>query len=164
MWIMKQIEAIQNGDDAEEAALALGLLIEREKTRVIGDDGIKEILGDELAQRRLTPAEVDSAVEQLLAYVRDIDDPHPTAVWALTKSYDERIVPGLIQLLEHNLANPDRELICYHALHGIINAGVTSQQHKARAMAAIELASAHEYGSVAEAATQYLQVMKQRWR
>ena len=92
----------------------------------------------------------------------EAEDPHPTAVWALTKSYDERFVPGLLELLEHNLADPERELLCYNALLGIVNTGAASQQYEAKAMTAIEQASAHGHGSVAEAATQYLQVVRQR--
>lgn len=160
MWVTKQLEAIRAGDDVQEAALALGLLVEREKTRRVGDDGIEEALGAELAQRRLSPAEVDCVVEQLLAYLREADSPHPMTVWALTKSYDERIVPVLLELLERDLLDPDRETLCHYALLGIINTGVGSAQYGAQALRAIERASAKGSGVVAETASDYLQVMK----
>lgn len=90
MFISQLIDAIRcGGDQAEEAALTLGLLIEREKTnRPMGnDDDIRLILDEEMVKRRLSEVELASAVEELIRYVSETLTPHPTAVWALTKSY-----------------------------------------------------------------------------
>src|SRR5438094_3945040 len=91
---------LQGGTAAREAALALGLLIEREKVhRIAGDDGgIRVILGDEWVDRRLTDAELQTVVDELIRYIHDVPAPDVMAVWALTKSYESRIVPALIEL------------------------------------------------------------------
>ena len=161
MWVMDQIAAIRRGgDEAHEAALALGLLIEREKVhRPTGDDGgISVILDDELAARRLSPSELQTAVDELLAYIHQAEQPHPMAVWALSKSYDERIVPDLINLLKRTMTAPAAEHLSYQALVGMINIGMGSP-HEAAALETIRQASVQGHGQVQETAAQYLAEM-----
>lgn len=158
MFISQLMHAIRcGGDQAEEAALTLGLLIEREKAnRPMGDDGnIRLILDEEMAKRRLSEVELASAVEELIRYVSEASTPHPTAVWALTKSYDARIVKPLLDLLKRLLLDSSQENAAYNALSGIMNTGVSSELRE-ESLAIIRQAAEQGYGRVKEAADGYL--------
>ena len=146
----------RGGDQAEEAALALGLLIERETTnRPLGDDGgIQVILGNQSVERRLTESELKNSIEELIHYINETSNPHPTAVWALTKSYDVRIVRPLIDLLKRLLPDPDQENAAQAALSGIMNTGVASEL-KEESLLIIRQAAESGFGRVKEAASQY---------
>ncbi|RPJ83106.1 MAG: hypothetical protein EHM18_14870 [Acidobacteria bacterium] len=160
MFVLEMMEAIRRGgEEAHEAALTLGLLIEREKVnRPAGDDGgISVILGDEFAKRRLSETELKTAVDELIKYIQGTNDPIPTAIWALTKSYDPRIVPYLIEFLNKVLSDPAKEQLAYLALLGIINTGVSSS-YKSDSLAAIRNAAEHGQGIVTETATNYLKL------
>ena len=145
----------QGGEEAQEAALALGLLIE---DRPPADDaGLAAVVGRDLAARRLSPAERDAAVDGLLAYLRDTAEPHPMAVWALTKSYEPRTVPALIALLERHVDNPRAAPLAYQALVGVVTAGVPTPEYRERSLVAVRAAAARGHAEVAETAQRYLQ-------
>src|SRR3954453_14742805 len=78
-------------DEADDAALVLGLLLEDRPP--VDDGGVASVLGEELARRRLTPAERAAAVDGLVAYVEDVERPRAGAVWALNKGYEARSIP-----------------------------------------------------------------------
>jgi hypothetical protein len=111
------------GQAGDQAALALGLLIERERVRrpAGDDDGIRAVLGDRLADRRLMAAEVDRAIAGLARYIDETTRPGSTAVWALGKSYDERFAPTLLRLLDRALDDESMEETAYEALGALIN-------------------------------------------
>jgi hypothetical protein len=156
--LMELIGSIRQGAmAAHDAALALGLLIEREKVhRLAGDDGgIRVILGDEWVDRRLTDAELQTVVDELIRYIRDVPAPHAMAVWALTKSYESRIVPALIELLERVLTDKAQENVAYQALIGIINTGLASP-YQDLAITAVQQAARQGQGRVQETASEYL--------
>lgn len=160
--LMELIGSIrQGGTAAHNAALALGLLIEREKVRQpAGDDeSIRAILGDEWVDRKLTDAELQTVVDELMRYIRDVPVPDAMAVWALTKSYESRIVPALIELLERILTDKALENVAYQALIGIINTGLASP-YQDLAMTAIQQAARQGQGSVQETASEYLRKNK----
>ena len=155
MLVNELIETIERGgDEAHTAALTLGLLIEREKVRrPAGDDGgVRVMLGDELATRRLSDDELQTAVDELIEYLSRTSEPHPTAVWALTKSYDPRIVPPLIELLNKIITDPDKKHLAYQALIGIINTG----PNESVVLAAVQRAAREGLGQVKETAQSYL--------
>lgn len=161
MLVKELTQALRRTDaEAHEAALTLGLLIEREKVRypAPGDDGgIRKILGDELADRRLSETDLKSAVDEIIAYISDETLlPHPMAVWALTKSYEQRVLPHLIRLLDRIVEDPDLEHLAYQALLGIINIGIPSSNRDI-SIAAIRKASGQGHARVMETATQYLE-------
>lgn len=151
----------QGGTAAHDAALALGLLIEREKVRqpAGGDESIRAILGDEWVDRKLTDAELQTVVDELMRYIRDVPVPDAMAVWALTKSYESRIVPALIELLERILTDKAQENVAYQALIGIINTGLASP-YQDLAVTAIQQAARQGQGSVQETASEYLRKNK----
>jgi len=158
MFISQLMGAIRcGGDQTEEAALTLGLLIERERTnRPVGDDGgIRLILDEEMAKRRLSEVELASAVEELIRYVSETPTPHPTAVWALTKSYDVRMVRPLIELLKRLLPDSSQENAAYNALSGVMNTGVSSELRE-ESLAMIREAAEQGFERVKEAAAGYL--------
>jgi hypothetical protein len=159
MFIAKLMESVpKGGEEAHEAALTLGLLIERETVhRPAGDDGgISEILGDEIASRRLSSSELRTAVDELIAYITETPEPHPTAVWAVTKSYDPRILPHLINLLDRVVTDPLKEHLAYQALVGI------TFFYNELSTAAIRRAAERGYGLVKETATQYLRLFSNK--
>ncbi|MBI1926908.1 hypothetical protein HYR99_22020 [Candidatus Poribacteria bacterium] len=161
MFIMKLMEAIRKGgEEAHEAALALGLLMERGKVRrpAPGDDGgVRGILGETLANRRLSKTELRIAVNELICYITETLEPHPMAVWALTKSHHPHTLPHLIHLLDRVLTHPEHEHLAYQALIGVINIGTTSA-HKDLSLTAIQKAAEQGHGQVKETATQYLKM------
>lgn len=157
MLILQLMDAIRRGgDQAEEAALALGLLIERERTnRPLGDDGgVQLILGEQMAKQRFSEVELKSAVHELIRYVNETPNPHPSAVWALTKSYDGRIVTPLIELLKRLLPDPSQENAACAALSGIMNTGISSELQR-ESLAIIRQAAEVGFGRVKEAAIAY---------
>jgi hypothetical protein len=148
-------EIREGGEDANEAALTLGLLIEQEKVHrpAPGDDGgVREILGDELANYRLTREELEAAIDQLVDYIDETPEPEAMAVWALTKSHDPRTVPHLIALLDRVIDEPEKEHLAYQALIGI-----TSFDDE-QAVSAVRRAAERGHGDVKETATQYLRL------
>lgn len=162
MFVPRLIEAIRRGgEEAHEAALTLGLLIEKEKVhrRDGADGGRRLILGAELAERRLSSGEQQIAVEELIRYVNDTFDPHPMAVWALTKSSDPRIVPHLIRLLDRILDDPNKEDLAEQALSGIITVGLASDDNNKRlSLEAIRRASNQTRSRVRTSARDYLKL------
>jgi hypothetical protein len=162
MLVPKLIEAIrQGGEEGKEAALVLGLLIEREKVyhpipedeaSLPSDGGIRPILGSEFVDRRLSKIEVKEGVDGLLRYINETVIPPPRAVWALTKSYSPRTLPHLINLLERFVGDADKEDLVYQALVGIMNFPTDDDS-----LAAIRLADRCGHGRVKEAAVKYLQ-------
>lgn len=160
MLVPKLIEAIRTGSaEGKEAALVLGLLIEREKVYhpIPGDDGgIGQVLGEQFVNRRLSKIEVQEAVDGLIRYINEAVVPQPKAVWALSKSYDSRTLPDLIDLLERFVGDADKEELVYQALVGIMNlysAGRTNE----RSLVAIRRAAREGHGRVKEAAIKFLQ-------
>lgn len=159
MWIDELIETIQRGDErAHEAALTLGLLIERECVRrPAGDDGgVRMILGEKWAKRRLSEEELNHAVDRLIDYTNQTAEPHPMAVWALTKSHDIRTLDCFIGLLDRILSDPAREHLAYQALIG------TTSFYNPGSLAAIRRAAEHGHGLVKETAKRYLQIFGDR--
>jgi hypothetical protein len=157
---MEIMEAIRRGgEEAHEAAMTLGLLIERRTVnRPAGDDGgIRAVLGDQLANLTLSDAELQTAVDELIRYLDETPGPFPGAVWALNKSYDPRAVPHLLRLLDRTLTDPNNEHVAYQALQGIITTGVPSQ-HKDQSLAAIQRAAAQGHGEVKASAADYLKL------
>lgn len=155
MSLMKFIEAIrEGGKEAHEAALTLGLLLEREKVRrPVEDDGdIREILGEELANQKFSVTELETIVDELLNYITEVSEPHPSAVWALSKSYNPRILPHLIGLLDRIVTDPEKEHLAYQAL-----VGITCFDNDL-SLTAIRKAAKQGYGQVKETAKQYLRL------
>lgn len=158
MFISQLMGAIHcGGDQAEKAALTLGLLIERERTNSpAGDDGgIGSILDQKMAKRRLSEVELANAVEELIRYVSETPTPHPTAIWALTKSYDVRMVRPLMELMTRLLPDARQENAAYNALSGLMNTGVSSELRE-ESLAMIREAAKQGFGRVKEAAVGYL--------
>lgn len=154
MWIDELMETIQRGDgSAQEAALTLGLLIERERVRrPAGDDGgVRKILGEKWAKRRLSEKQLTEVVDRLIGYVNDTTEPHPMAVWALTKSHDVRALDCFIGLLDRIVSDPAREHLAYQALIGITTFFTPSS------LAAIRQAAEQGQGLLKETAVSYLQ-------
>ncbi|MEA2900087.1 MAG: hypothetical protein QOJ84_5702 [Bradyrhizobium sp.] len=147
-------KVLRGGTEAQEATLTLGLLIE---DRPPADDaGLAVVIGPQLAELRLSPAERNAAVDGLLAYIRDTAEPSPTAIWALTKSYEPRIVPVLIALLDRHGDDPHAAPLAYQALVGIVTAGLTTPEWRERSLVAVKRAAARAHAEVAEAAQRYL--------
>ena len=144
----------RGGEEAHEAALALGLLLEDRRPE--DDPGIAVVVGPELAARRLSQVERDAAVEGLMEYLRDTPEPHVMAAWALAKSAEPRTVPVLIELLDSRLADPDAVPLVYQALIGIVTAGLTAPEYRASALAAVQRAATRGRSEVAETAQRYL--------
>lgn len=153
--LMKRIR--EGGKQAREAALTIGLLIEQEKVRRKSSDdgGVGAVLGASWAGTRLTAGEVEFAVDQLIAYLNETPEPDATAIWAVSKSYDSRIVPTLAELVDRFASDPMREGIAAEALLGVINAGIGSK-HDSIAMAAVRHACEAGVGSVKETAATFL--------
>jgi hypothetical protein len=158
-WIDELIETIRRKDgSAHQAALTLGLLIEREGVRrPAGDDGgIRMILGKKWARRRLSEEELKYVVDQLIDYTNKAAEPDPMVVWALTKSHDVRTLECFIDLLYRVLTDPEREHLAYQALIGLTSF-YTADSH-----AAIRRAAEQGHGLVKETATRYLQIFGER--
>jgi hypothetical protein len=155
-WIDEMIEAIQREDEsAHEAALTLGLLIERERVRrPAGDGGLRMILGEKWAKRKLSEMELNHAVDRLIDYTNQTAEPHPMAVWALTKSHEVRTLDCFIGLLDRVLSDPAKEHLAYQALIG------TTSFYNSRSLAAIRRAAVEGHGLVKETAVRYLQLFE----
>ena len=119
------IQAVERREGLDWACLTLGLLIERHRTqRPAGDDGgVRQILGDEYAVVQLTDSDVGRALDRLIDYVRSAAYPLPSAVWALSKSYDLAVVPTLIDVLRRTAADAQQYDAARNALHGVITCG-----------------------------------------
>jgi len=161
MLVKELTQALRGSEkEAHEAALTLGLLIEREKVQhptPRDDGGIREIIGDELANQRLSETDLKTVVDEIIAYISDETLlPHPMAVWALTKSYEQRILPHLIRLLDRIIDDPNQENLAYQTLLGIINIGIPSS-NRDLSIAAIRKASDRGHTRVMETATRYLE-------
>ena len=152
------LDAVRSGgQQADDAARTLGLLIEREKVRrPAGDDGgLGLFLDEEWLEHRLGPQELQEAVDGLTDYVTHTSVPIPSAVWALGKSYEPRIVPPLIDLLRRVLPDEDLESLAYQALTGIIDAS-PGTAYEMQALTAVQDAAHSGHGSVSETANAYL--------
>src|SRR5262245_49441458 len=120
MSIDQLLEAIRaGGDEAHEAALTLGLLLEHGGRREDDDRTIQTLIGEEWVNVRLTGPERRSTVRHRLDDLTKADEPHPMAIWALTKRGSKRILSVLIELLERTLDDPAKEHVAYQALVGI---------------------------------------------
>src|SRR5690348_8021157 len=138
----------RGGETANESALALGLLLEDRNPE--DDTQIAGVIGRELASRRLSHAERRSAVDGLITYLQDTPEPHPSAVWALTKSYEPRIVPALLSVLDATLDNQDAVPLAYQALLGVMNVALSTPKYRAQGHAALQRAATRGHGEVAE--------------
>jgi len=104
--------------DRDDPAMALGLLIERERfaarpDRYHGpdpDELIRGLYGDRVAQTRLSPLAVHEAVDALLARVRT-GAPSTAVVFALAKSFEPRVVPHLHALLLRIVGEPEHDAV-----------------------------------------------------
>jgi hypothetical protein len=106
---------------AHEAALTLGLLLERSRPGTgPAVPGTDELLPAELRGRRLSTSELEQVTTGLIRYVSDAAEPCPMAVWALSKTSDPRVRPVLVELLGRFTGRPDKEHIAYQALVGVI--------------------------------------------
>lgn len=170
MLVPKLIEAIRAGSaEGKEAALVLGLLIERENVYhpIPGDEGgIGQVLGEEFVSRRLSKIEVKEAVDGLIDYINEAVVPQPRAVWALTKSYEPRTLPHLINVLDRFVGDAQKEELVYQALVGIMNSSprrvlfehpTGKLRTDERSLSAIRRAAREGHGRVREAAIKYLQ-------
>ncbi len=139
------------GTQASDAALTLGLLIERATRGAENDDrDLVEALPPELSDRHLTPGEHRAAVDALIAYVVGTELPVPLAAWALSKTDDQRAVGALLELLARTIDRPEREHLAYQALVGLIPFGGPLVVN------AVRDAAERGHGCVREAARQYL--------
>jgi PBS lyase HEAT-like repeat-containing protein len=142
------------GPDAKEAARTLGLLIERaSRPPHLDDDDIVMLLSPEYADRRLSPAERERAIDGLIEIAEDEPRPLPFVVWALGKSADKRVVPALISVLERTLDDPEHEGLAYQALTSMIPIGGPD------AMQAVRTAADRGRGEVGETARSYLRIV-----
>ena len=157
MFIKKIMASIYRGGmEAEEAAFALGLLIEREKRRTGNNDGTGIYLGERLANRRLSETELTNAVDALIKYIEETTEPHPRAVWALTRSHEPRTVRPLINLLNRFLTSPGHEDLAYQALVGVIP--LQTEKYRAAIRAAILRAAEQGHDEVRETAIDHLEL------
>lgn len=123
MVIEKLMNSIhKGGDEALEAALALGTLLESYKVYrpVQGDE--EKVRGQIKAEYRdikFTETEFNAAVDQLIDYVKNTPDPLPAGVWALTKSYETRALPILTTLFEKVMQDPAKEQIAIQILNSL---------------------------------------------
>ena len=141
------------GDEAKDAARTLGLLIERaSRTPHLDDDDIVRLLDAEYADRHLTAAEREQAIDGLLEIVDADPRPLPLAVWALGKSVDKRVAPALISVLERTLDEPEHEHLAYQALTGMI------PLRTPEVLQAVRDAAERGHGSVREDARGYLRL------
>lgn len=160
MLVPHLMQSIRNdGKEADEAALTLGLLIERENLYhpSTGDDGgIRQILGEEFVNQHLSDEEIRNAVDELINYTHETTVPHARAIWALTKSHDVRILPDLINLLDRFANDPDQENLAYQALIGI------TTFYSEQSLAAIRRAAEQGQGEVKDTAIKYIKLFGDR--
>lgn len=136
------------GEQASEAALTLGLLIEN---------------APEAVGKRLSGRERQQAVTDLIRYVEESAEPHPMAVWALTKSCDSRCVPPLTAILHRFAKDPRKEHLAYQALIGILNIGMTAPESRQQSLALVREAATSGCGEVADTARSYLRANARRF-
>ena len=122
------VQAVRRGSgggpqEAEDATLALGLLLEKSWSRRPDDpEGrhYREILGDEVGGHDLTEEEYRYVRDELLDHVGTSADPDPAVLWALGKSADAAIAPRLVGLVDQHLDDPARPALVYNALGALI--------------------------------------------
>lgn len=124
MRLQQLLDALnRHGPDEERAAIALGLLIERERVRrPSGDDGgLRALVGDEISAIRLTTDEITKTVDALLGKATG-GDPQPAVVWALSKASEPRSLLTLRRLLDLFCSAIDQrgQAIALSALNGVI--------------------------------------------
>lgn len=160
-FVEQLIENIkEGGEEGDEAAVLLGLLIEQERAfRPLGDDGgVRELIGPKLAARGLSTEELDHAVSLLISYIEEASEPESGAIWALNKSGDSRSVPGLVKLFGRIVDDPSQVSLAYHALQGIIINGLESR-YSSMAAAVVQRAAVQGHGDVKELATDFMAQM-----
>src|SRR3954471_23055848 len=142
----------RGGEEADLAIRALGLLIEREKVSHPGGDdgGVEELLGPELAAPKLTPLAIHEAVDLLISHLTAVRIPEPGIVWALTKSFDPRIVPHLAALLQRVVDDPAHQAVASQVVGGLTCFVGT------RTVAAVRIAAERGQGDAREFATSWL--------
>jgi hypothetical protein len=141
------------GDGAKEAAVTLGLLIERARRPPGSDDeDIADSLAPEFADRHFSPDEEQQAIDGLISYVSEEHEPLPLAVWALGKSADKRAAPALVSVLERTLDQPSHQHLAYQALTGMIPIGGPDVDR------AIREAAERGHGQVRDGARRYLRL------
>jgi hypothetical protein len=153
------LQRIAGGSATSQTFLALGLLIEREKTHrphAHDDGGVRQILGDDYAQLQLSQDEIRHAVQHLINYLQSEERPNPTAVWALAKSYEPEVVPTLISLLRRSAADPKQIAVARNALGGVIACGVKSI-HSDESLNAIRDVAKSAAREIQEEARDYLE-------
>jgi hypothetical protein len=151
--VQQLVDALAKGGQAtEDAALALGLLIERERvSRPAGsDDSLEHLFGAAVAAQRLTPLAIHEAVDALLARTRQEGLPPAIVIWALTKSFEPRIVPHLLPLLERVVDDPQHENLARQIVDGL------SCYFDARAVAGLRTAAARGHGEAKAGAEHWL--------
>jgi hypothetical protein len=156
--VLSLVELLRaGGDDADDAARTIGLLLERDRLhRRAADEGsVDELLDEQWRERRIDAAELQAVVDALIDYIRGTSEPLAGAVWALSKSYQPRIVPPLIDVLRRTMAEPASENVAYLALSGVLNAS-PGTEHRQAALAVVREAAITGGGRVAETARQYL--------
>lgn len=149
----------KGGAETEEAALILGLLIEREIKNLTNQNPDKEIntiLGAVHLPERLTPSDQAKAIDGLSALVSNpYSFPQPIVVWALSKSYQLSIVPTVISLFYRICGDPNREEIAYQCIIALINSGTETRFHE-EVIDLLQEAAENGLGKVKETANQYL--------
>ena len=154
------VEVVSNkGPNLADACQAIGMLIERECTRrpVKGDDlGVQEVLGDKYARLKLSKEDIRLAIDQLIVYLGTTFSPLSTAVWAVRKSYESRVVPILVYVLQAAASDPEQHGVALNALHGIEDSGVTST-YKDEALAAIRQVASNGTDEIRREAKRYLE-------
>jgi hypothetical protein len=143
----------EGGDEGYEAALALGLLIERAR-RGAGADvaDIVAALPATFSDVTLTPDERDAATRGLARHVTDDPSPHAMAAWALSKSADATARRALLDVLKRNVEDPNQEHLAYQALVGV------TPFRDAEVLDAVRVAATRGHGRVRETAAQYLAI------
>jgi hypothetical protein len=140
------------GEEGHDAALTLGLLLERSRLSAPDDAQIAMIVGDEAARLALSREERERIVDELVKYTSDAFPPPAIAVWALSKSLDQRTLPHLIRLLDGSLSDPQQDHLAYQALVGVtMFSGRPSYD-------AVQRAAKSGQGLVKETAERYLEL------
>lgn len=141
-----------------EAVLTLALLFEQTRRPAADpDESVQSLLAPEYAACRLTEDEWHTAVDALLHQVEQAGGATgPSVVWALSKTYEPRIVPPLATLLGRLLAATDpgpREL-AHQTLFAVLNVGMGC--HRDLALDTVRAAARNGSGAVADTARRYL--------
>lgn len=121
MWLEELLAAIRKGDEAgHDAAITLGLLIERELVGAGARDGRWDrILDERSAKHRLSPEQIQTAKDELIKYILETERPAPASVWTLGKFHQEDTLDSLIGLLDRSLMDKRSEGIAREALTAI---------------------------------------------